>query len=348
MRQNSVIRVLMIIIIAMILLPLGAMGVNESSDEDDTISILVYITGVVAGSPPYETLVEGVNEAALLYDNVQVKVYESGFNQATWEEGLTSLVATNEYDVVIGTNPSLPEIAARVGKKFPNQKFIITDAYFEGNSQIRTYLFNQYEQSLYLGYLAGLVTTSDMEYANKDLKIGFIAAQEFPLLNNHMIPGYLAGARLVNKDIELDFRVIGNWFDANKTAELTSSMIDNGVDVFAAIAGGASQGLFKVASTEGAYIVFHNSNEYEAAPGKVVGCGSMEQKKLAMEIVKDIVQNKVEYGKATIGGLKEGSIGFFFDDPLYISSLPQGIREKFEAFVKKVETGAFSYSLPSL
>lgn len=348
MKKTNYTIFLMFILIISILFPVGAGGIKETKEQDDTISLLVYITGVTAGSPPYESLVEGVNEAAAMYDNVKVKVYEAGFNQATWEEGLTALVATGEYDVVIGTNPSLPEIAARVGKKFPHQKFIITDAFLEGNAQIRTYLFNQYEQSLYLGYLAGLVTTSNMQYANKSLKIGLIAAQEFPLLNKHMIPGFLEGAQMVNKDIELDFRVVGNWFDANKTAELTTSMIANGVDVFAAIAGGASQGLFKVASTEGAYIVFHNSNEYKAAPGYVIGSGSMEQKKLAIDIVNNVMNGDVEYGKASIGGLKEGYIGFFFDDPLYISSLPKDIRDNFKAFMEKLTEREIPYTLPSL
>ncbi|HEB09960.1 MAG TPA: BMP family ABC transporter substrate-binding protein, partial [Spirochaetales bacterium] len=37
----------------------------------------------------------------------------------------------------------------------------------------------------------------------------------------------------------MDFRVIGNWYDANKAADLANSMIDSGVDVIATIAGGA-------------------------------------------------------------------------------------------------------------
>ncbi len=347
MKKHYLITLLMIVLIT-IILPLGASGVKEEVKEDDSISILVYITGVVAGSPPYQALFDGANAATNMYDNLKVKVYEAGFNQASWEEALTSLVATGEYDVVLGSNPSLPEIAARVGKKFPKQKFIITDAYLEGNDQIRTYMYNQYEQSLYLGYLAGLVTTSTMEDANDQLKIGLIAAQEYPLLSKHMIPGFLDGARMVNKDIELDFRVIGNWFDANKAAELATSMIAGGVDVFASIAGGASQGLFKVASSLGAYIVFHNTNEYKAAPGKVVGSGSMEQEKLVLEILENVVNGTVEYGIGSVVGLKDGYVGFFFDDPLYESSLPVEIRDTFESFMDSLAQGDIAYTLPTL
>jgi simple sugar transport system substrate-binding protein len=313
-----------------------------------SLPVLVYIAGVTAGSPPYEALAEGATEFASENQNITVKVYEAGFNQAQWEEQLTSLVATGEYDLVLTSNPSLPEICASIGKKFPKQKFVITDAFMEGNPQIRTYLFNQYEQSLYLGYLAGLVTTSNMSHANKDLKIGFIAAQEYPLLNKHMLPGFLDGARMVNPNIELDFRVIGNWFDANKTADLATSMKNAGVDVFAAIAGGAAQGLFKVAKEQGAYIVFHNSNEYKNAPGYVVGCGSMEQKKLTKEILKNALSGTIEYGAASIVGAQDGYLGFFADDPAYTNNLPETIRVQFNAFMDDIYKGKIAYTLPAL
>ncbi len=346
--MNRLIRnTLIITILAALAFPLSAGGTAEAAG-DNTLSILVYITGVTDGSPPYETMVEGAEEFAAAHEEVTLKVYEAGFNQAQWEEQLTSLVATGEYDLVIGTNPSFPEICERVGKKFPSQKFIITDAYWEGNDQIRTYLFNQYEQSLFLGYLAGLVTTSDMSGANEDLKIGFITAQEFPLLNKHMVPGFLSGAQMVNPDITLDYRVIGNWYDANKTAELAQSMISNGVDVFAVIAGGAAQGLFKVASEKGVYVVHHNTNEYDMIPPYVVGSGSMEQKKITLEALEEALAGKVEWGKASVVGLKEGYIRFIDEDPLYTEAVPSAIREEFAQFMQELEAGDIPYTLPEL
>jgi simple sugar transport system substrate-binding protein len=240
-----------IMLIAIAALLLGVMPgcrakqAPAGSSVTGNFSVLVYITGVTAGSPSYEMMAEGALEFAGEHGNVTVRVYEAGFNQAEWEEQLTSLVADGGYDLVLGSNPSLPEICANVGKQFPEQKFAITDSYYEGNPRISTWLYNQYEQSLYLGYLAGLVTTSGMPRANSAKKIGFIAAQEYPLLTRHMVPGFLEGARRVDPEITLDFRVIGNWYDANKAADLASGMIDSGVDVFTSIAGGAAQGLIR-------------------------------------------------------------------------------------------------------
>jgi simple sugar transport system substrate-binding protein len=319
-----------------------------SAAVDDSLSVLVYITGIVAGSPTYELLAAGAEEFTKSHPNVTAKVYEAGFNQAEWEEQLTSLVASGEYDIVLGSNPSLPEICANVGKQFPEQKFIITDAFYEGNSQISTFLYNQYEQSFYLGYLAGLITVSDMPNANKAKNIGFIAAQEYPMLNNQMLPGFLAGAHLADPEITLDFRVIGNWFDANKAAELARSMIDAGVDVFTFIAGGAAPGVIKTAAEQGAYAVYYNTNEYKSAPGVILGCGLMEQKKLVEEILSDVLAGKVNYGTSKVVGVSEGYLAFIADDPGYTDYVPQDIQDRFNAFMADLNAGKISYTMPPL
>ncbi len=310
--------------------------------------MLVFITGVIAGSPPYELMAEGAEEFAKENQNVSVKIYEAGMNQAEWEAQLAEIVSGGEYDIVLGSNPSLPQICASVGEKFPNQKFIITDAEYKGNPQICTYLFNQYEQSLFLGYLAGLVNTSEMPRANAKKRIGFIAAQEYPLLTKQMIPGFFEGARLADNKIEVDTRVIGSWADANKAADLASAMMDSGVTVFTAIAGGAAQGMVKTASDRGAYIVWYNTNVYNLAPGVVVGCGIMEQKKLVKEILAKAQAGDIQYGVSEMLGVKEGYISFDTKDPMYIQSLPENIRAKFENFLDDLKAGRINYTVPKL
>jgi simple sugar transport system substrate-binding protein len=323
-------------------------GPTGQAEQGKSLSVLVYITGVVAGSPTYEMLAAGAQEFADEHGNVTIKIYEAGFNQAEWEEQLHSLVAGGEYDLVLGSNPSLPEICANVGASFPSQKFIITDAVYNGNPQICTYLYNQYEQALFLGYLAGLVTTSGMSHANNAKWIGFIAAQEYPLLNKQMVPGFIDGARRVDPNIELDFRVIGNWYDASKAAELASGMINAKVDVFTSIAGGAAQGLVRTIKERGAYSVNFNTNDYSQAPGFIVGCGKMEQKKLVKEILTDALAGKINYGNSKTVGVKEGYIDFISDDSGYRDNVPADIQKKFGNFMDDFRAGRIEYTIPAL
>jgi len=330
------------------LLASGCRKETAQEQGEKKLSVLVFITGVTAGSPTYELLAQGALEFADANPNVSVKVYEAGFNQAEWEMQLGEMVSGGEYDIVLGSNPSLPELCVNVGRMFPNMKFIITDAQYEGNPQVRTYLYNQYEQSLFLGYLAGLVTTSAMPHANAQKKIGFIAAQEYPLLTRQMVPGFLDGARLVDPAIELDRRVIGNWADASKAAELASAMIDAGVDVFTSIAGGAARGMISAAQERGAYVVSYNTNEYQLASGYVVGCGIMEQKKLVMEILAKVLAGEIQYGVSQTVGIKEGYLGFIADDPGYQNSLPADVRQRFENFLDDLRGGRINYTVPPL
>jgi simple sugar transport system substrate-binding protein len=187
-----------------------------------------------------------------------------------------------------------------------------------------------------------------MPYANSQKKIGFIAAQEYPLLTKQIVPGFIYGAKLADPDIELDRRIVGSWGDANKAAELASAMMEAGVDVFTAIAGGAAQGMVKAAGDRGAYVVWYNTNVYSLAPGIITGCGILEQKKLVMEILSAALNGAVEYGICDTLGVKEGYINFKMDDPLYRDSLPADIREKFERFFEDLKAGRINYTVPAL
>ncbi|MDR1869781.1 MAG: BMP family ABC transporter substrate-binding protein [Treponema sp.] len=341
-------RIITFFLLLFVFFTVGCVKKQTREQADKKLSVLVFITGVTAGSPTYELMAQGALEFAVLHQNVNVKIYEAGFNQAEWEQQLGEMVSSGDYDIVLGSNPSLPELCANVGKMFPDQKFIIVDAQYEGNPQIRTYLYNQYEQSLFLGYLAGLVTTGAMPHANSQKRIGFIAAQEYPLLTKQIVPGFLDGARFVDPAIEIDRRIVGSWADANKAAELAWAMMDSGVDVFTSIAGGAARGMIKTAQERGAYIVSYNTNEYGLAPGLVVGCGIMEQKKLITEILSDALEGKIQYGVSETVGVKEGYLSFITDDPGYLNNLPADIREKFEIFLDDLRAGRISYTVPPL
>jgi len=295
-------RITIVLLIITLFASIGCSRSNNVKNPGQELSVLVFVTGVITGSPTYELMVEGALSFAKENPQVSVKIYEAQMNQALWEQQLAEMVSGGQYDIVIGSNPSLPEICENVSKMFPNQKYIILDANHTGNPNIKSYFYNQYEQSLFLGYLAGNVTTSK--------KIGFIAAQEYPLLINDMVPGFIKGARLVDPGIELDFRVIGSWADAGKAAELTSAMIDSGVDVFTSIAGGASQGLIRTAVDRGAYMVWYNTEAYNLAPGFIVGCGIMRIKEITENILKDALNNNIRYGETTILGIKDGSLVF--------------------------------------
>ena len=313
------------------------------------MSIAVFVPGVAAGSPLYEQMVSGANKVAAEIPTLTVKVVEAGFNQAEWPEKMMSLAATGEYAYIMTSNPSMPFVCADVAKAFPKQKFIFLDGYAApGNPQFYSLMYNQVEQGYMAGYIAGLVTKSTMKGATPDLKVGAIVAQEYPALTKEMIPGYTQGFQAVDPKITLDYRVIGNWWDANKGADLANSMMDAGVDVILSIAGGAGQGIIKAAQARGRYVVYFDSNAYAIAPGTIIGCAVLAQERAVYETVKKAVAGTLPMGKADVVDSKAGYVDFADNDPLYYKNVPTSITSKMAALMKRFRSGALSLPVPQL
>ena len=328
--------------------PAPADKMEEAPAAAEPFDLAVVVPGVTAGSPLYEQLVEGAQQAVDKYPNATMKVVELGFNQSEWAEKMTSVVATGKYEAVITSNPSMPFVCMDLASQFPEQKFIFVDAFIEGHPQMASFLYNQVEQSYMLGYLAGLITTSDMPGVNADLKIGIVVAQEYPALNKMMVPGFEQGAQAVNPGITLDYRVIGNWYDANKAGELAKSMIDSGVDVIGVICGGAAPGVFEVCKERNKYVMYWDDNSYAKAPGVIAGCGALHQKKLVTEVVEDAINGKVAYGTGVKLNSREGYIEFVDDDPNYMSTVPEAIRAEQKKVVDSIMSGDLILEVPEL
>jgi simple sugar transport system substrate-binding protein len=259
------------------------------------------------------------------------------------------MVATGSYDFILTSNPSLPAICQDVAKNFPNQKFIIMDSGLQtGVPNFYAVMYNQVEQGYIAGYLAGLVTKSKMKGANTDLKIGAIVAQEYPALNKEMIPGYLQGAQAVDAKITLDYRVIGNWYDANKAGDLANSMMDSGVDVILSISGGASQGIIKAAQTRGKYVIYFDSDQYSLAPGTIIGCVTLDQTKAVYDALSKAVKGTLAFGTSVTLNAKDGFVDMADKNPLYINNVAADVRAKLTDMMKKFRTGGFVLPIPQL
>lgn len=314
---------------------------EKEEKKEDVLNIAVFLPGVRAESPIYDMLATGVEKAVESArnngKNVELLLLEAGTNQGQWLEKLSNIASENKYDIIISSNPSMPSIAKQVLEKFPNNKFLLLDSYCDDEPKITTFKYNQYEQAYVAGFIAALVSTSDMENANEERKIGLIAGQEYPDMNNIILPSFLAGARAIDEKMEVDFRIVGNWYDASKGAELASSMYNDGVDVIMPVCGGANQGVVTSAKENNFYLVWCDSNGYSRAKGLVIGSAIVEQETLAYEKTIDFINGTLVEGKAEVLGMKEGYIKFITDDSLYISTVPLSIREKQDEMLNKIK-----------
>lgn len=301
-------------------------------------TIAVFVPGIVDDSPVYSMLVEGVRKAVDGYNTnlppenvVKLFVMEAGTNQAEWSSKIISLVASKKYEVIISSNPSLPDLVEPITNQFPYQKFILLDATKEGNQNIATFSYNQKEQAYLSGYAAGLMS--------KKHKLALIAAQEYPVMNEIIFPYFAKGGAEAYEGTTTEFRVVGNWYDATKAAELTNAVISAGADVILPICGGAAQGVINTAVNKRVFVSWFDNNGFDKAPGTIISSTVMEQSKMAEKVTSSYLNGSIKWGNAEVVGMKDGFIDFIQDDPNYINTVPQEIQNSMHQLVSSIKSG---------
>jgi simple sugar transport system substrate-binding protein len=314
-------------------------GGTSETPQADLFSIGVFVPGVVEGSPTYEMLVDGVSRAVAESDAASSRVVEGGFNQALWEQGLTSMAASGEYDLIVSSNPEIPDIVQNVLDAFPDQHFLIMDAWHSGDDRIHTVMFNQREQAFLAGHFAGLVGTSSMVEPRRTLRAGLHAGQEYPIMNEVIAPGFELGLRSVDPDASVDFRVLGNWYDAGRAAELANSMYATGSHIVLTIAGGGNQGVISAARERDAYVIWYDTPGLAEAPGVVIGSTWVALDVAAYERTRDAISGDLAYGESEVLGVADGYVGFVDDDPLYERHVTETVRDAMASMIERMESG---------
>lgn len=308
-------------------------------------TVAVFIPGVRAVSPTYDMLAKGIEALALDREELSISIIEAGTDQSKWQNQLISLAASGSHELIISSNPALPALAAEVAKSFPKQRFIIMDAFLEGNEAIATFQYDQREQALVAGYLAGLATTGAVEGMNPEARIALVAGQEYPAMNGTILPWYRAGARAAAPDLEVDFRVVGNWYDATRAAELGRAAIRAGSDILMPIAGGANQGVLQAAEEAGAKVIWFDNDGFDRKPGTIIGSAVLHQDKAARELVENWLDGTLAFGTCRIGTFASGYIDFIQNHPEYLRMVAPGAREKIGLMVEQLKRGVFPENL---
>ena len=307
-------------------------------------AIAIFVPGFVQGSPTYELLVAGVNQAisktaAPGGPIASIKLVEGGGKQSQWPVLLAALASSARYDVIVTANPSMPLYCAQVAQQFSRQKFLVLDGFLAHNSAIATIGFNHYQEAWLDGYFAALIGDSGLPGTKSGARIGLIAAQEYPVMLNEIKPGFLAGARAIDPRIQLDFRVLGDWNDAAKANAIARDMIANQVDVILTIAGGGNQGVVKAARDTGTYVVWYDTSGYEQGPGVVIGSSLTRLDQAAETAVTQAITGNLAYGTAQILGIREGGVGFDTVAPLFQTAVPQSAQVAQRAMIQQLVSG---------
>ncbi len=338
-RRRDMRNILFISVILVIAVVLSSCG---SRSDEDVKSIAVFVPGVLEGSPSYEMMDAGIKKAAE-DAGIQVKTIEGGFDQASWGNQLMALASEKRYGLIVTSNPAMTEICVNTARSFPEQEFLVLDGSGLTGKSVADVVYDHREQAFIIGYFAALVTSSEeLEGSNKNLKVGMIVGQEYPQMNKEILPGFEIGLQTVNPDIQLEFKVLGNWYDAEKARELAAGLYADGVDVILPISGGANQGVISAAKEAGAYVLWFDTEGSKIAPGTVLASAVIRQDKAAEVWTKLWAEGNLVTGESRKVGINDGYVDFPMDGKLFRKHVPEGTQEEIQTLIRRMKSGSLS------
>jgi simple sugar transport system substrate-binding protein len=150
-----------------------------------------------------------------------------------------------------GYRTGVKEIAAR---QPANSKFLIVASEVGGERPedlkpglMATYSFEAAEAAYVAGYLAGLVTKSNV--------VGIVQSVESDTYWLRQSGGFAQGVKDANANAKLLFTVVGDYEEAVKAKEFTLAQIGLGADVIFGLGDGASFGMMEACSEKGVWFI---------------------------------------------------------------------------------------------
>jgi basic membrane protein A len=227
-------------------------------------AIIVLIGGAVAYFAGNSSSSSSKNNASIALITDGGGIDDKSFQQSAWEgmqawgkkNGLTQgkggytyyeskttadfttnmeQAVSNNFKTIFGIGFKLTDAINTEAKKNTKTNFVIVDDVAKKRDNVASVTFHS-EQSSYLAGVAAAKTT-------KTNHIGFVGGMKSAVIDMFEA-GYVAGAKSVNPDIQIDIQYVGDFTSASKAKTIAASMYTAGADVVYQAAGGAGAGVF--------------------------------------------------------------------------------------------------------
>jgi basic membrane protein A len=318
--------------------------VGCAAPEEETEGVKVALLVPFRGDQSYfDVTANGMALIEAEIEDAETTIIEMGRDQSKWENYYLD-AAEGDYDIIIGGNWEASPTFEKVIAQFPDKKFINFD-WDVAPSNANTYgMFYKANELGYLtGLVAGLVTKSDLPYADPTKNIiGAIGGMEFAGINDFLY-GYIQGAQAVNPDVKIFVAYANNFGDPAKGKEIALNQYAGGADIIFHAAGGTGNGLFDAAVEANRYalgvdadqaLLFKNDQaKYE----KILTSGTKNVDLAILQAVQRHLAGNLPYGQLEILGIKENGVGLAKND--VYNALPAAIRDVVASYEAKVVSG---------
>jgi basic membrane protein A len=260
--------------------PTGATGETAALPGEGITIGLVYDIGGRGDLSFNDSAAAGLDQAVteLGITPQELEPNQGGTNRAE----LLSLLATQGASLVIGVGFLFAETVCAAGSQYPDVNFGDIDGFINKDTancpgahdltdadNVASLLFAEEQGSFLVGAAAALKSTTG--------HVGFIGGVDIDLIHKFEA-GFVAGARQINPDIEIDIKYISQppdfsgFNDPAKGKEIATSMYESGADVVYAAAGGSGLGMFQAAKeyedSSGTHVwgIGVDSDQYQTVP----------------------------------------------------------------------------------
>lgn len=159
--------------------------------------------------------------------------YLQSASDADYNTNLNALLR-RDFDLVFGVGFLMNDAVLEIAEQQPDKMLAIIDSQVDAPN-VASIMFKEQEGA----FLAGVVAATMSETG----KIGFVGGQSIPVITRFHA-GYVAGAKAVNPDIEIDVYYAEAFDKAELGKTAANRMYSSGVDIIFHAAGGTGNGVF--------------------------------------------------------------------------------------------------------
>ncbi len=307
-----------------------------------------YFSASVLAVKDLETKYPGTTTETIAMGAIPMDKASAEYELETYMPFFEEACASGKYDLIITMGAECNAALIAAAQKYPEQKFFSADLQgIEGSALETDPLSNVYGlmyKSQDIGYLAGyvacLVTTSDMPKANADKKVGVIVGIDAPGLNEY-IGSFCQVCEEQGVTVYIDYA--GDFMAdiAPQVAEKAAAMYAAGVDVIWQVAGSAGSGVFTAAKEADRYAfgvdcdqTLTVSDPDEAAT--IVTSFYADYGAAIDSVFASVLDGTFVGGTYPLVGLNEGFIGYAHNDQ-FTAMTTQDIQDKIVSLYDSVK-----------
>lgn len=316
----------------------------ESSEKE--LNIMFVVTGSLGGGTNNDDVYSALTDYTTEFGG-EVKTFECNMDTSLYETTLQQAAETAEFDLIVTGFGTMVEPLGNVAAKFPDQKFLIFDTamnFEDGkNANVISVQVLQNQGAFLVGALSALMTKSDAEFANADLKVGFVGAMESVAIQDCLI-GYIEGVKYVDESVDVLYSFVGNHQDSAVTKEMALTQNQNGADVVY----GVSQSDLAVADAaleKGFYAVCSDADDAmkiadtsKETAQHIMTSVIKDYYNMVFPMVKEIGAGTAEFGKHKSISYADGGVKLA-DNEYFNSAVPEAVQTEFKGIVDKMMAG---------